>query len=194
MQPPRRRRAAQSRAVRGAQGVKLSKKEARELEYKRRVYELAVQRKATEDALQQRDEYHLPDSYEGEGARSQRYEVLTARYRRARPAPPPPPSHANNIARVLDMVIGFVMSLREAARRAGRRKSSHRRTVRAGGQQSEGCVALSCTHALPRPPCSMPLLAVTARALLMPLLMPAAIIVCEQGGLTGAEAWKGQVR
>jgi hypothetical protein len=71
--------------------VRLSKKEARELEYKRRVYELAVQRKATEDALQQRDEYHLPDSYEGEGARSQRYEVLTARYRRA-PAHPPAPA------------------------------------------------------------------------------------------------------
>ncbi|KAK9845793.1 hypothetical protein WJX81_002540 [Elliptochloris bilobata] len=62
-------------------GVKLSKKEARELEYKRRVYELAKQRKATEDALQQRDEYHLPDSYEANGQRSQRYEVLTARYR-----------------------------------------------------------------------------------------------------------------
>lgn len=69
------------------QGVKLSKKEARELEYKRRVYELAKQRKATEDALQQRDEYHLPDSYEAEDQRSQRYEVLTARYRCAPPAP-----------------------------------------------------------------------------------------------------------
>lgn len=63
------------------QGVKLSAKEQRELEYKRRVYELAKQRKATEDALQQRDEYHLPDSYDAEGQRSQRYEVLTARYR-----------------------------------------------------------------------------------------------------------------
>lgn len=63
--------------------MKLSKKEARELEYKRRVYELAKQRKATEDALQQRDEYHLPDSYDAAGQRSQRYEVLTARYRRA---------------------------------------------------------------------------------------------------------------
>ncbi len=71
----------QSQRRGGLQGVKLSKKEARELEYKRRVYELAKQRKATEDALQQRDEYHLPDSYEAEGQRSQRYEVLTARYR-----------------------------------------------------------------------------------------------------------------
>ena len=61
--------------------MKLSAKEQRELEYRRRVYQLAKQRKATEDALQQRDEYHLPDSYDAAGPRSQRYEVLTARYR-----------------------------------------------------------------------------------------------------------------
>ena len=74
-------RAEPALRCRAVQGMKLSKKEQRELEYKRRVYELAKQRKATEDALQQRDEYHLPDSYDAEGQRSQRYEVLTARYR-----------------------------------------------------------------------------------------------------------------
>jgi hypothetical protein len=65
-----------------AQGQKLSGREQRELEYKRQVYELAKLRKAQQEELDARDEYHMPAAYDAEGGqRGSRYDVLTARYR-----------------------------------------------------------------------------------------------------------------
>ncbi len=65
-----------------SQGQKLTEKEQRELEYNRQVYELAMLRKKQEEELQNRDEYHMPTSYDAEGQnQNKRYEVLSARYR-----------------------------------------------------------------------------------------------------------------
>ena len=70
--------------------MKLTEREARELEYKRQVYELAKRRKTQEEELARHDEYRLPEAYDGNGAISQskRYEVLTARYRCTPPISP----------------------------------------------------------------------------------------------------------
>ncbi|EIE19374.1 P-loop containing nucleoside triphosphate hydrolase protein [Coccomyxa subellipsoidea C-169] len=63
-------------------GQKLTEKEQRELEYNRQVYELAMLRKKQEEELENRDEYHMPTSYDAEGQnQNKRYEVLSARYR-----------------------------------------------------------------------------------------------------------------
>lgn len=64
-----------------AQGQKLSAKEERELAYKRQVYELAKLRQAQQEELDARDEYHMPLDASAAGARSSRYDVLTARYK-----------------------------------------------------------------------------------------------------------------
>eukprot|EP00884_Botryococcus_braunii_P008381 jgi/Botrbrau1/17544/Bobra.0864s0003.1 len=66
------------------QGQKLTAKEQKELEYKRKVYELARMRKKQEEEVNRRDHYHIPDSYDADGNvnQSSRYSVLTARYRR----------------------------------------------------------------------------------------------------------------
>ncbi|PRW59127.1 pre-mRNA-splicing factor ATP-dependent RNA helicase DHX16 isoform A [Chlorella sorokiniana] len=63
------------------QGVKLTDKERRDLEYKEQVYKLAVERKKQLEELEQDDHYHMPTGYEDEKGRSQKYEVLTQRYR-----------------------------------------------------------------------------------------------------------------
>ncbi|GAB4815704.1 hypothetical protein N2152v2_002750 [Parachlorella kessleri] len=65
------------------QGVRLTEKERRELEYKEQVYQLAMERKRHREELDKDDGYHLPTAYDQEGkvAQSKRYEVLTARYR-----------------------------------------------------------------------------------------------------------------
>lgn len=65
------------------QGQKLTEKEKKELEYKRKVYELARMRKKQEEEVNRRDHYHIPDAYDAEGNvnQSSRYSVLTARYR-----------------------------------------------------------------------------------------------------------------
>lgn len=62
------------------QGVKLSAKEQRELDYKIRVYELAKKRKEQEDALKNRDEYRMPDSYDDAGRQDERMQLLTKRF------------------------------------------------------------------------------------------------------------------
>lgn len=63
------------------QGVQLTEKERRDLEYKEQVYRLAVERKKQLDELEQDDAYHMPTGYEDAKGRSQKYEVLTQRYR-----------------------------------------------------------------------------------------------------------------
>ncbi|PSC75579.1 pre-mRNA-splicing factor ATP-dependent RNA helicase DHX16 [Micractinium conductrix] len=63
------------------QGVQLTDKERRDLEYKEQVYKLAVERKKQLDELEHDDAYHMPTGYEDEKGRSQKYEVLTQRYR-----------------------------------------------------------------------------------------------------------------
>lgn len=63
------------------QGVKLTEKERRDLEYKEQVYRLAVERKKQLDELETDDHYHMPSGYEDEKGRSAKYEVLTQRYR-----------------------------------------------------------------------------------------------------------------
>jgi len=65
------------------QDMKLSEKEQRELEYKVQVYELAKQRKDQEAALQNRDEYRMPDSYlddEGKVKHDDLRDLLTKRF------------------------------------------------------------------------------------------------------------------
>jgi hypothetical protein len=64
------------------QGVKLSEKEQRELDYKIQVYELAKKRKDQETALQNRDEYRMPDSYDADGQVNQdeRMKLLSRRF------------------------------------------------------------------------------------------------------------------
>lgn len=66
----------------GLQGIKLTEKEQQELNYKRQVYELAKQRKDQETALQNRDEYRMPDSYDANGkvAQDERMKLLTKRF------------------------------------------------------------------------------------------------------------------
>ena len=63
--------------------MKLSEKEQRELDYKIQVYELAKKRKDQEAALQNRDEYRMPDSYLDEQGNSKQDEIrklLTKRF------------------------------------------------------------------------------------------------------------------
>ena len=64
------------------QGVKLSEKEQRDFDYKVQVYELAKKRKDQEAALQNRDDYRMPDSYDAEGSvkQDERLKLLTARF------------------------------------------------------------------------------------------------------------------
>lgn len=64
------------------QGVKLSEREQRELDYKVQVYELAKKRKDQEDALQNRDEYRMPDSYDdaAQVKQDERMKLLTKRF------------------------------------------------------------------------------------------------------------------
>ncbi len=65
------------------QGQKLTEKEQRDLDYKRKTYELARMRKKQEEELNRRDQYHIPTAYDADGAvnQSSRYAVLTQRYR-----------------------------------------------------------------------------------------------------------------
>ena len=63
-------------------GEKLSRKEQDDIEYKRRVLELAKKRKQAQEDLNRDDGYHMPTAYDKEGAApSDRYKVLTERYR-----------------------------------------------------------------------------------------------------------------
>lgn len=63
-------------------GEKLSRKEQDDIEYKRRVLELAKKRKQAQEDLNRDDGYHMPTAYDKEGAApSERYKVLTERYR-----------------------------------------------------------------------------------------------------------------
>lgn len=63
--------------------VKLSKKEQAELTYKKEVLRLAKEKRAHLDAIEDRDVYRMPESYDAEGTNhnDKRYEVLTARYK-----------------------------------------------------------------------------------------------------------------
>lgn len=63
------------------QGVALTEKEKKELEYKEQVYKLALERKKHLDELEKDDGYHLPEAYDTADKAGKRYEVLTARYR-----------------------------------------------------------------------------------------------------------------
>lgn len=63
------------------QDAKLTDKERRELEYKKQVYELAKLRKAQQEALDNRDEYHMPAGDNQGKDHSNRFDLLTARYR-----------------------------------------------------------------------------------------------------------------
>lgn len=64
------------------QGVKLSDKEQRELDYKVQVYELAKKRQDQEDAIRNREEYRMPDSYDDSGQvkQDERMQLLTKRF------------------------------------------------------------------------------------------------------------------
>ena len=64
------------------QDANLTARERQRLEYQRQVYELAKQKKQTEDALKRNDDYRMPDSYDPEGgAANKRYDVLTQRFK-----------------------------------------------------------------------------------------------------------------
>ena len=60
----------------------MSKVEQERLEADKIKYALVSQRKAVEDELNKRDEYHMPDQEVGQ-TMSKKYELLTARYRSA---------------------------------------------------------------------------------------------------------------
>ena len=64
------------------QDANLTARERQRLEYQRQVYQLAKQKKETEDALKRNDDYRMPDSYDPDsGAHAKRYDVLTQRFR-----------------------------------------------------------------------------------------------------------------
>ncbi len=65
------------------QNQKLSCKEQRVLEEKRKKLKYAEERKKLMDDLDNRDEYRMPSAYDQEGnvQQDQRYKVLTERYR-----------------------------------------------------------------------------------------------------------------
>ena len=62
--------------------MKLSEREQRELDYKIQVYELAKKRKEQEEALNKRDDYRMPDSYDADGQvkQDERMKLLTKRF------------------------------------------------------------------------------------------------------------------
>jgi len=62
--------------------VKLSKKERAELDYKKEVLRLAKEKRAHLEAIEDKDVYRMPDSYEAAGAKrhDQLKDLLTARY------------------------------------------------------------------------------------------------------------------
>ena len=62
--------------------MKLSQKEQRELDYKIQVYELAKKRQDQEDAINNREEYRMPDSYDNDGQvkQDERMKLLTKRF------------------------------------------------------------------------------------------------------------------
>ncbi|DBA85647.1 TPA: hypothetical protein ACH3X1_005222 [Trebouxia sp. C0004] len=63
-------------------GEKLSKKEIADIAHKRELLSLAMQRKQAQEELDRDDGYHMPTAYDREGAApSERYKVLTERYR-----------------------------------------------------------------------------------------------------------------
>ncbi len=66
----------------GVQGTKLSEKEQRELDYKIEVYELAKKRQDQEEAIRNREEYRMPNSYDdaNEVKQDERMKLLTKRF------------------------------------------------------------------------------------------------------------------
>ena len=64
------------------QGTKLSEKEQRELDYKIEVYELAKKRQDQEEAIRNREEYRMPNSYDdaNEVKQDERMKLLTKRF------------------------------------------------------------------------------------------------------------------
>ena len=64
------------------QGVQLSEKEQRELDYKVQVYELAKKRQDQEAAIRNREEYRMPDSYDdaSQVKQDERMKLLTKRF------------------------------------------------------------------------------------------------------------------
>lgn len=64
------------------EGEKLTAKELGEIRYRKQVLELAKMRKKAQEDLDRDDGYHMPTAYDKEGAApSERYKVLTERYR-----------------------------------------------------------------------------------------------------------------
>ena len=67
----------------GGRDVKLSKKERAELDYKKEVLRLAKEKRKYLEDIEDKDVYHMPESYDAEGTNhhDKRMELLTSRYK-----------------------------------------------------------------------------------------------------------------
>ena len=101
----------------------MSKVEQERLEADKIKYALVSQRKAVEDELNKRDEYHMPDQEVGQ-TMSKKYELLTARYRSVSTPPLCDPTRQCSLTKMLYLCNSY---------------KPERLSIRWAAQEQQGC-------------------------------------------------------